>query len=733
MNILEMPGIAFGAAEAALTGDPYALINNGWSNAIKSANEWFDEEVAPVYVKKAVRDGNLWDNIKSVDFWATEGADGLAFALSALVPGAAVKGLKLGSKVANGLAKSKGAKYLQKVDDKVAKMLGTGGVADTTDIAAATAFNTIYEAGMEAQMGMDSYKTKLADMFANNEISQDDYAALSNKTGNVGANIFAANAALLLGPNAMMSKSLFGKAMPKKQLGKFKRVDGKYVPEATQLSKKQKALKGIKDGASLIGKSTVSEGFVEEAGQMVAEKFNVEGTIQDYLGEESKSLTELYADVVNSTEGQKAIMLGGVFGTGMTAVGNIKNRKPTKERNQQLADMMSRGANLMDVSINGVYKTDEQGNIEFDKGKPVIDQAKLANFGSEMEFVESINNAKDDIVEQVSRGEMTISEAAANTAMLDETLKKQALLSFVHAQDEGLEVLENYLENGSGIESLYASELENNPEFDIKGAKQKLKGELIAEATSLQKDLKYAQDYMHFDNQLGVNQNDPHYGQYMSKLHQDYTIANSNVRLADAKINELNSAKDKYQVVDYETLDNKGLFMDNIDREIATYERTKEALEAKIKSYTDPKVQKKAYEAFSKQQTELEKVNEEAKELDKSLTEIDNATNRTEVAEIIEKADTSSEVKKAAIEKKRAEKEKAFDKQREKVVEKINEDAETEEVITTQEKIEHNEALDYLREEFEEGEIVALPEGIDTDLPLETYLQITEFTKSKYN
>ena len=294
MNILEMPGIAYGAVKAAVTGDPYALIDNGWSNAIKSANEWFDEEAMPVYMKKSVKEGSLWDNIKSVDFWATEGADGLAFALAAIAPGAALKGFKTGAKAAHLIGKAKGGKYLQKMDDAINTItkgdaaIGAGSAtASTIDVAGATAFNTLYEAGMEAQMGMDSYNDKLVGMLQNGELTNAQFTELIGQTGQVGSNIFKANAALLLLPNAIMSKSLFGRALPKKQLDKFNRVDGKFTDALADRTSKQKVLDGLKATGKTVGTNLASEGFLEEAGQMTAEHYFQETPINEELGKEN--------------------------------------------------------------------------------------------------------------------------------------------------------------------------------------------------------------------------------------------------------------------------------------------------------------------------------------------------------------------------------------------------------------------------------------------------------------
>ena len=79
-EVAKMPGMIGGALAApfAEEGEGWeTLVNNSWIKKINQMNEYINSEVLPVYVKKAVEEGNLWDNITSIDFWATEGADGI--------------------------------------------------------------------------------------------------------------------------------------------------------------------------------------------------------------------------------------------------------------------------------------------------------------------------------------------------------------------------------------------------------------------------------------------------------------------------------------------------------------------------------------------------------------------------------------------------------------------------------------------------------------------------------
>ena len=124
-ELLKLPGYLGGAAMALGNeafgdgeGSMDLFVNNQWVQAIEGLEETINEDVLPVYVKKSVRDGNLLDNLTSIDFWATEGADGLAFMLAMFAPGAAVSKLGAGTKILSGLGKTtKGRGFLNKIDE----------------------------------------------------------------------------------------------------------------------------------------------------------------------------------------------------------------------------------------------------------------------------------------------------------------------------------------------------------------------------------------------------------------------------------------------------------------------------------------------------------------------------------------------------------------------------------------------------------------------------------------
>jgi hypothetical protein len=103
-EVLQLPGTIGGLVAWSTTGfdkDKLGLlVNNAWQRGIKEAEQYTQDKLSPVYTSDRVKDGNIFDSIFSTSFWAKEGADGLGFLISFLLPGRAVKALNVGSKSA---------------------------------------------------------------------------------------------------------------------------------------------------------------------------------------------------------------------------------------------------------------------------------------------------------------------------------------------------------------------------------------------------------------------------------------------------------------------------------------------------------------------------------------------------------------------------------------------------------------------------------------------------------
>ncbi len=201
-EIAKLPGVAVGGLMAlgADEGEGWnTFVNNKWIQSVQNIQESVNEELLPVYVKKSVKEGDLLTNLTSVDFWATEGADGIGFIVSMLAPGAALKALNIGGKLTKFTALSQKATAAQKA---------LGITAGAIDNAAITLGNTVFEAAAEAGSAMDNFEKNLQSRLELPEthpdhISEDEYNELLKQKATLGRDMFVTNMALLIGPNAL--------------------------------------------------------------------------------------------------------------------------------------------------------------------------------------------------------------------------------------------------------------------------------------------------------------------------------------------------------------------------------------------------------------------------------------------------------------------------------------------------------------------------------------------------
>jgi hypothetical protein len=687
-NILQMPGYVGGAVAAI--GDKMAggedsmdiFLNNWWVDSLEGAKEHYNNELAPVYIKDSVKNGNLWNNIKSMDFWATEGASGLAFLLSAFAPGAAITKFGTGLKMANALGKSNllgkgtGLKILQKSDD-ITKAVGLESVNNATNVIGATIANTLYESGVEADGGLKSYRDNIQQKYISGEITKDQFLSLSKNATNQAAKIFKNNVAILSLPNLMMSKALFGKAIPKKALDAFETSAGKITPTVKSLTK----LDRVKNVGKTVGKAFGSEAVIEEGGQMTSEIYHTEGYIKDFLGEEKRgSVAGAYLDMLLSTEGQKAMFLGTLFGSGAYAFGNHRAKKAKDAKRAELAELMTNGVNFFESAVDGIYKKDENGKIIYEGNEPVIDNEKVTELGSNIDYINKVNSQKDFYKMLAEQG---VEGAQEKVDILDRTIMNNMLYTFTHAGEEGIAVLKNYLENSPAIDNLLAEQNKNTE------GKDKTKGEfvngIVQEAEALRSDLEFYGKYGEFKNNLIENNKDlPYYDKYSKLVKNKYAAIKSNLRyLNNAKtetteavnkaktelrtteeskredsFNELKGLTVKQLKAKGTQLGMKGLsgltkakliefiqdelifdeeqndMVDSLNRKLKNVNELIEDNNDELKGISSVSKQKEAYSKFKKNEIKREEAEKEAAELDEVLNKLRSASNKTEINQV---------------------------------------------------------------------------------------------------
>jgi hypothetical protein len=415
-EIAKVPGYVGGLTEAAFTDASIGeSLDNWWVNGIQEWENYANEELLKVYVPDSVRYGGLWDNLSSASFWATEGADGVGFLTSMLVPGNALKLLKLGQRGVNlfnaGNTFLRTAKGLSKGLTKTGALryaaqgekLGMRAARNFDDFTAATV-NATLEASAEAKESFDNTLDAVVSnyMKVNNiddasQIDQNTMMNLREQAGGVAADVFKFNMALLMVPNLMDQKALFGAFDSRKSaLGKLFSKEG-ILQDFSSKTLKQQSLGYL--GA--LGKGIAKEGFFEEGMQFTgAEYFKDQAMLSE--DEQDKTyyqklggLVDSYIENLGSTDMQKSIALGGILGGGMSVVGQVKNdRYQTKYGSILHAQLKN---NLIDrmKGVADVFEKDDNGKIIIEKGTPKINQEKFQELLSQPENKMMLNKLAD--------------------------------------------------------------------------------------------------------------------------------------------------------------------------------------------------------------------------------------------------------------------------------------------------------------------------------------------------
>lgn len=629
-EVAKMPGVLGGIAAGIggnlidwATGEDntdfmQTAFNNAWINSINDAEEFVKNEFLPVYVRKAVKEGNLWDNISSIDFWATEGADGVGYIASMFLPGAAISKFNMGGKFASMFAKT----------EKARKDLLSGGLAGTkANIKLATLGNTLFEAGAEANSSMTSYRAEIDNKLALGEISLEEYETLKAKESEVGRNVFLANVAILLGPNTIMSNMMYGK----KDIGKlgtvFDKDLGKYVTDVTAKAPTKFARVGKM--LDRYGKAFASEGFFEEGGQTTAEEFFKHKALDENY---DKSFLEAYLDMLGTTEGQKAIFLGGALGGGMMSFQGRREDVAKEKTASKLSDILSKGLNdFASFHKKDIFKTKEvngQQVLDLDaNGDPQLSMENLATKMKDLQGAIDLN-----FMYQLALGKKDIAAAE----QLQDHAVASFISNFVMNGEMGIQLLEETLRNTKDIDSAF--ETEKNP--------IKAKEEFITKTLNKAKTLhRFNEMYQSFEDMIKLSDEratSQNYKDFRAKLHSNFLATVSTIDFFENKINS--AQKRKTELIKNEKLqsETEEQFLENnkndqrlltLNKEIETSEKELEELIKKRKEFFNTGVHDKE---FKKYIDELEALKNTEK-IEDTLDEVKNAKSEEEVDSVLEK------------------------------------------------------------------------------------------------
>jgi len=289
-EVAKMPGYLGGFTADVFSGNAFGgdfsnTVDNFWLNGVAYAKENTTDEWLKTYSNPNLTDAPLLEQLSDPTFWAKEGADGVGFLLSFLVPGQLLKALGVGAKGAGLLAKTGVAMNFEKA----------AGLIDSTS---AVFLNTVMESAAE---GSNAYDTAIKQ------------GKTAEEAGQIGSNIFKKNIPVLLASNFFVEKYImsgFNRLAGKQGIS---RVTGDVISGAKELAPlTTKQIAGR--AATKVPASILQEGLFEEG---------LQTTIEQKQGGDWSTVFEKYFDnITNMWNGEskeatdfgKAVVLGSLLG-----------------------------------------------------------------------------------------------------------------------------------------------------------------------------------------------------------------------------------------------------------------------------------------------------------------------------------------------------------------------------------------------------------------------------------
>ena len=633
VELLKLPGYIGGAIfSGAMEGN---FLENMTDNSYINALDSFDEglkEALPVFTPEAVKNGNAWDKFSSASWWATDFADGLGYAAGMIGPGALIKGVGLGAgtiRVAGGIGKAFGGtgklKPLfnigKKLNPALAKNIAQEGSylrglaktnsivnANNIELGAATLLSTTMEAGAESKGIRDRLKESLLPKLQSGEITQEEY---DNTINQAAADVFTGNFGILLVPNMITNKLLFGQ-FP----GAYK--SGSGIASAAA----QEGSKGFVKGATNVGKAVykggkplvtgaVREGFVEEGLQSTLEEYvaNKAETGQEFtFGEFFEDLPEAYLEMMVSSEGQSAILAGAILGGSMNYVGAYRKRQADRKLQTRLNEATAGFSDTFNNNINSIYKTNEDGSLKTDtKGNPVLDLHKYENSVDKIKQQLKLSKALD---EAASKQDIELYNELFNKA-------SSGMVAPFIGLEGGREVLKEKLE---GMQEFAALKFQGQ-QFEGNNITQKdYVDKIMSKFDQMQNDFNYHKDMIlpqinNFTRKFGGTQKQ--LDEFKNIINTRYIIGN---QLANEKQTRIDKHKEK---------------LNEIENKIAKQNQNKDLIEGdegfvNYKDNIEYKLNQGFIDTILNGNEELEKYG--IKSLDSTLKSLDNDTSTESLA-----------------------------------------------------------------------------------------------------
>lgn len=717
-ELLKMPGVVAGIAGGTVgqisdgitgrdtTDFMKTAFNNEWIKSVAEGEEYTNNELLPVYVRDAVKDGNLWEKISSIDFWAKEGADGLGYVISMLAPGAVINKFSLGSKL---FGVSKLAQMGTSTEKAVGVLGKLGITSKNADLITSTLANTAFEAGAEAKSAMDGYRASLMDRLAlpeghSQKINQEEFDKLIEKESTIGAKVFGANAAILVGPNAVMAKMLWGKAR-NKAVGSIFEGDNfkKLLSPST--------LRQVKLYGDDFGKATLREGFWEEGMQSTAENYftdskNIDKNLLDFAGDFSDS----YINMLGTSDGQSAILLGAVYGGGMQAYAGGKARQNERKSTNALIS----GANNMMSNLYSVFEEDiylkEDGIIQYDEdGKSKKDLKKIKDKLLSMDALEAMSLQYDMAVE---RNDVDTIE------QIKDIVSTHVVKPFIVNDNLGIDALKQHLMESERMSNIAEREGISKDSFvsDIIGKATSLKEnynnfqDFAPNLIKLSVEEATKQDEIDFYNKLSMQYVDHH----SRKMYLENTLEKKNTQL-DSLIKERGRTREEFDTIGglARDLGTQDLRLKKVNNQVKDILKSLESVNKTIEAFWDGKSANDYFKKEIKEKQILAEKQKLEKSMEDKISSIQNVTSQSELDKIendIEDKDFQSVFELAKTKKKEE-----LELQHKEASDAAKKAADENDGVSAENAALVEKKLEYFSNNFNEGEIINIPSEFDID------------------
>ena len=380
----KLPGYLWEAGEALVRGiapggmtaeDVLGTMDlNPYLSYFNEMSENLVEDELAMYWRQGVQDGTFLQQLGSPEFWATEAADGVGFLLSFMGPGLTAKGLNGLAKAANvGTKMSRG---LGRAVTAIEKVTPGGKVADFSRKLSQTAgknlpgigrvgMTTVAESAAEASFATHEMRQQLYDLVEKGLMTKEEADA---RIGTAGKNIFLSNMSVLWMSNSVLDKFIFGNMLGKsgKRSLARKAYNKTHGLKEKELSKFEKVMNGSLPVLQGIASESAEEGI-----QFSIENFNrryamgelspTEMAAMDDILEYTSEMWDGYMSAFSSTDGQKAMFLGGLLGGGAATLGQIRKKFQKEQSTAKLEEFMTNNFEQHITTLLNNYKRYEDG------------------------------------------------------------------------------------------------------------------------------------------------------------------------------------------------------------------------------------------------------------------------------------------------------------------------------------------------------------------------------------